>query len=107
MKTILKQFLDEPLFDACAAMLSHLQIKFNEVTRTPVPFEGLYPAALTKALQELMAKVEYTYVIGTVDEASLSGHASVRSDLLDVRSDASPDMSIYNATTMQKADMRV
>ena len=88
MKTILKQFLDEPLFDACAAMLSHLQIKFNEVTRTPVPFEGLYPAALTKALQELMAKVEYTYFIGTVDEASLSGHASVRSDLLDVRSDA-------------------
>ena len=76
MKTILKQFIDEPLFEACAAMLSHLHIKFNEVTRTPVPFDILYPVPLTKALQEIMAKVEHTYFIGTVDEASLSGHAT-------------------------------
>ena len=76
MKTILKQFIDEPLFDACAAMLNHLHITFNEVTRTPVPFDGLYPGPLTKALQEIMAKVEHTYFIGTVDEASLSGHAT-------------------------------
>lgn len=75
MKTILKQFIDEPLFDACAAMLNHLHIMFNEVTRTPVPFDSLYPGPLTKALQEIMAKVEHTYFIGTVDEASLSGHA--------------------------------
>ena len=75
MKTILKQFLDEPLFDACAAMLRHLQITFNEVTRTPIPFVSLYPGPLTKALQEIMAKVEHTYFIGTVDEASLSGKA--------------------------------
>lgn len=75
MKTILKQFIDESLFDACAAMLSHLHITFNEVTRTPVPFANLYPGPLTKALQELMPKVEHTYFIGTVDEASLSGKA--------------------------------
>ena len=75
MKTILKQFVDEPLFDACAAMLNYLHITFNEVTRTPVPFDGLYPGPLTKALQEIMAKVEHTYFIGTIDEASLSGHA--------------------------------
>ena len=81
MKTILKQFIDEPLFDACAAMLQHLHISFNEVTRTPVPFEGLYRNPLTKALQEILPKVEHTYFIGTVDEASLSGHASVRADL--------------------------
>ena len=81
MKTILKQFIDEPLFDACAAMLYHLHISFNEVTRTPVPFEGLYRNPLTKALQEILPKVEHTYFIGTVDEASLSGHASVRADL--------------------------
>ena len=76
MKTILKQFIDEPLFDACAAMLNHLHITFNEVTRTPVPFDSLYPGPLTKALQEIMARVEHTYFIGTVDEASLSGHAT-------------------------------
>ena len=76
METILKQFVNEPLFDACAAMLSHLHIMFNEVTRTPVPFESLYPGHLTKALQEIMAKLGHTYFFGTVDEASLSGHAT-------------------------------
>ena len=80
MKTILKQFIGEPLFDACAAMLSRLHITFNEVTRTPVPFEGLYPGPLTKALQEIMTKVEHTYFIGTVDEASLSGHATQQAE---------------------------
>lgn len=76
MKTILKQFISEPLFDACAAMLSYLHITFNEVTRTPIPFDSLYPGPLTKALQEIMMKVEHTYFIGTVDETSLSGHAT-------------------------------
>lgn len=76
MKTILKKFTNEPLFDACAAMLSHLHILFNEVTRTPIPFDSLYPGPLTKALQEIIGKVEHTYFIGTVDEASLSGHAT-------------------------------
>ena len=76
MKTILRQFINEPLFDACAAMLNYLHISFNEVTRTPVPFDSLYPGPLTKALQDIMAKVEQTYFIGTVDESSLSGHAT-------------------------------
>lgn len=76
MNNILKKFVDEPLFDACAAMLNHLHITFNEVTRTPVPFEGLYRNPLTKALQEILVKVENTYFIGTIDEASLSGRAA-------------------------------
>ncbi len=79
MNTILRKFVDEPLFDACAALLNHLHIFFNEITRTPVPFEGLYPGPLSKALQEIMRKVEHTYFIGTVDEASLSGQAKVKS----------------------------
>ena len=79
MNTILRKFVDEPLFDACAALLNHLHISFNEITRTPVPFEGLYPGPLSKALQEIMLKVEHTYFIGTVDEASLSGQAKVKS----------------------------
>ena len=79
MNTILRKFVDEPLFDACAALLNHLHISFNEITRTPVPFEGLYPGPLSKALQEIMRKVEHTYFIGTVDEASLSGQAKVKS----------------------------
>ena len=80
MKTILKQFINEPLFDACAAMLNHLHIMFNEVTRTPVVFDSLYPGPLTKALQELMTKVEHTYFIGTVNEASLSGRAKQQNE---------------------------
>lgn len=78
MNTILRKFVDEPLFDACAAWLNHLHISFNEITRTPVPFEGLYPGPLSKTLQEIMRKVEHTYFIGTVDEASLSGQAKVK-----------------------------
>ncbi|MBR3656641.1 MAG: Eco57I restriction-modification methylase domain-containing protein [Prevotella sp.] len=88
MNTILRKFVNEPLFDACAAMLNHLHIEFNEVTRTPVPFEGLYRNPLTKALQEIMSKVDNTYFIGTVDEASLSGH-SVHQDENDVTTKAS------------------
>ena len=88
MNTILRTFVNEPLFDACAAMLNHLHIEFNEVTRTPVPFEGLYRNPLTKALQEIMSKVDHTYFIGTVDEASLSGHA-VHQDENDVTTKAS------------------
>ncbi len=79
MNTILRKFVEEPLFDACAALLNHLHISFNEITRTPVPFEGLYPGPLSKALQEIMRKVEHTYFIGTVDEASLSGQAKLKS----------------------------
>lgn len=79
MNAILRKFVDEPLFDACAALLNHLHISFNEITRTPVPFDGLYPGPLSKALQEIMRKVEHTYFIGTVDEASLSGQAKVKS----------------------------
>ena len=87
MNSILKKFVDEPLFDACAAMLNHLHITFNEVTRTPVPFEELYRNPLTKALQEILVKVENTYFIGTVDEASLSGRAA-RQDESDVTTQA-------------------
>ena len=83
MKTILKQFIDEPLFNACAAMLDHLHITFNEVTRMPVFFEDLYRQPLTKSLQEIMTKVENTYFIGTVDESSLSGNAETL-DAIDV-----------------------
>jgi len=78
MKTILGKFVDEPLFDACAALLNHLHITFNEITRTPVAFGELYPGPMPKALQEIIAKVGHTYFIGTVDEASLSGGATTQ-----------------------------
>ena len=54
----------------------------------PVPFESLYPLPLTKALQEVIGKVENTYFIGTVDESSLSGGASTL-DVADVTGRAS------------------
>ena len=76
MNSILKKFVDEPLFDACAAMLNHLHISFNEVTRTPVPVEGMFSYPLTRALREILVKVETAYFVGTVDEESLSGNAA-------------------------------
>lgn len=88
MNTVLKKFVNESLFDASAALLEHLHIVFNEVTRMPVPFESLYPQQLTKALQDVLAKVEHTYFIGTVDESSLSGHAGTL-DAADVTGRAS------------------
>ena len=88
MNTVLKKFVNEQLFDASAALLEHLHIVFNEVTRMPVPFESLYPQQLTKALQDVLAKVENTYFIGTVDESSLSGHAGTL-DAADVTGRAS------------------
>jgi len=78
MNTILKRFVDEPIFDACTALLNQLHIAFNEITRTPISFDSLYPGSVTKALQEIMGKVEHTYFIGTVDEASLSGEARLQ-----------------------------
>lgn len=88
MNTVLKKFVNESLFDASAALLEHLHIVFNEVTRMPVPFESLYPQQLTKALQDVLVKVENTYFIGTVDESSLSGHAGTL-DAADVTGRAS------------------
>lgn len=83
MNTILKLFTAGSLFDACAAMLRHLHIEFNEVTRTPVPFESLYPNQMSKSLRKILLKVDKTYFIGTIDEASLSGNSS-RQDQNDV-----------------------
>lgn len=88
MNTVLKKFVNESLFDASAALLEHLHIVFNKVTRMPVPFESLYPQQLTKALQDVLVKVENTYFIGTVDESSLSGHAGTL-DAADVTGRAS------------------
>ena len=75
MNTVLKKFVNESLFEASSTLLRHLHIVFNEVTRVPVPFEDLYPMDLSKALKEVLTKVEHTYFIGTVDESSLTGSA--------------------------------
>ena len=79
MNTVLKKFVNESLFDASEALLHHLHIVFNEVTRVPVPFEDLYPLDFSKALRVVLAKVEHTYFIGTVDESSLTGSAETLS----------------------------
>ena len=79
MNTVLKKYVNESLFDASEALLHHLHIVFNEVTRVPIPFEDLYPLDLSKALREVLVKVEHTYFIGTVDESSLTGSAETLS----------------------------
>ena len=88
MESILNLYLVEPLFNACIGMLNHLHIQINEVSRIPVSFESLYRQPLNKALQDVLAKVKDTYFIGTVDEASLSGHTENK-DAENVTHDAS------------------
>lgn len=75
MNTVLKKFVNEPLFDATAAMLQKLHISFNEVTRLPVSFKDLYRTNLPKALGDVLSKVRNTYFIGSIDESSLQGKA--------------------------------
>jgi len=114
MNTILRKFITEPLFGASAALLDHLHIQFNnDVTRTPVSFESLHPMPLTKALQAVLPKVERTYFIGTVDEASLSGHAE-GTDIDDVTSQAAEGryagmmifaVDVYSGESLTRTEM--
>ncbi|MBQ8958047.1 MAG: hypothetical protein IJ057_06050 [Bacteroidales bacterium] len=114
MKATLKTFTTDSLFNACAALLEHLHIQFNnDVTRTPVSFESLYPMPLTKALQAVLPKVERTYFIGTVDEASLSGHAEDK-DIDDITSQAAEGryagmmifaVDVYNGESLTRTEM--
>lgn len=80
MQTILNKFTTDHLFDASAAMLSHLKIKFTPQTKTPIPFEDLYTGAtnspLTMSLSAVLKKVRESFFIGTIDEDSLAGRNS-------------------------------
>lgn len=77
MENTLRLFTESSLYDACLQMLEHLQMAVNEVTREPIPFVDLYQeaysATLPMALQEALSKVETTYYIGNIDEATLAG----------------------------------
>ena len=73
MKEVLKSFSQKSLYDACCDMLNSLQISFKYVTRQALPFNNLYRYELSKSLSEVVDKVEATYYIGNIDEATLSG----------------------------------
>lgn len=73
MKEVLKSFSQKSLYDACRDMLNSLQISFKSVTRQALPFNSLYRYELSKSLSEVVDKVEATYYIGNIDEATLSG----------------------------------
>ena len=78
MEKILRLFAESSLYDACLQLLSHLQVAVDEVTREPIPFvdlyQGTYSATLPMALREVLDKVEATYYIGNIDEATLAGN---------------------------------
>ena len=80
MNDILHKFITEPLFDATAAMLSHLHIRFTPQSKTPIPFEGMYAdttsSPMPKALKEVVNKVADTYLIGAIDADTLDGRES-------------------------------
>lgn len=73
MKEVLKSFSQKSLYDACCDMLNSLQISFKPVTRQALLFNNLYRYELSKSLSEVVDKVEATYYIGNIDEATLSG----------------------------------
>lgn len=80
MKSVLHKFITEPLFDATEAMLSHLHIKFTAQSKTPLPFAELYSdttsSPMPQALQQVVDKINNTYLIGAIDEDSLEGRQS-------------------------------
>lgn len=80
MKSVLHKFITEPLFDATEAMLSHLHIKFTAQSKTPLSFAELYSdttsSPMPQALQQVVDKVNNTYLIGAIDEDSLEGRQS-------------------------------
>lgn len=77
MEKTLRLFAESSLYDACLKMLNHLQVAVNEVTREPIPFvdlyQGTYSPTLPMALKDALSKVEATYYIGNIDEATLAG----------------------------------
>ena len=79
MKEVLKSFSQKSLYDACCDMLNSLQISFKSVTRQALPFNNLYRYELSKSLSEVVDKVEATYYIGNIDEATLSGKGEAKS----------------------------
>ena len=79
MKEVLKSFSQKSLYDACCDMLNSLQISFKSVTRQALLFNNLYRYELSKSLSEVVDKVEATYYIGNIDEATLSGMGEAKS----------------------------
>ena len=67
MKTVLKDFITKPLFDASAEMLEHLHIQFSSQSKTPIDFGNFYVQAtsqkMPKQLSEVVEKVKETYFI--------------------------------------------
>lgn len=80
MKSVLHKFITEPLFDATETILSHLHIKFTAQSKTPLSFAELYSdttsSPMPQALQQVVDKVNNTYLIGAIDEDSLEGRQS-------------------------------
>lgn len=81
--SILKQFTDKPLYEACCNLLHYFKISFNEVTADPIPFEQFYLGArhteMPKGLKDVIDKVASIYYIGQIDNDSLIGQGSAKS----------------------------
>ncbi len=81
--SVLKQFINKPLYDACCELLHYFKISFNEVTADPIPFEQFYFGArhteMPKGLKDVIDKVASIYYIGQIDNDSLIGQGSAKS----------------------------
>ena len=80
MKEVLESFTHKSLSEACCDMLDSLLISYsNAVTRQSLSFCSLYRNPLSKALADVVAKVDATYYIGNIDEETLSGSGEAKS----------------------------
>ena len=80
MKEVLESFTHKSLSEACCDMLDSLLISYsNAVTRQSLSFCSLYRNPLSKALADVVAKVDATYYIGNIDEDTLSGSGEAKS----------------------------
>lgn len=79
MKSTLKRFTTEPLFDATSRLLTKLNIEFDRETAEPIDVAALYDGQMPKYLTAALQNIENTYFIGIVNDQSLAGAKSADS----------------------------
>lgn len=79
MKSTLKRFTTEPLFDATSRLLTKLNIEFDRETAEPIDVAALYDGQMPKYLTEALQNIGNTYFIGIVNDQSLAGAKSADS----------------------------
>lgn len=104
LKDTLSLFTNHSLFEACAALLEALHIRFDRQTEEPVHVADFFPEAMPQYLQNALAHVADTYFIGVVNDLSLKGKAEERT-LAEQQHDASEQQERYSGMFLFAVDI--